>query len=79
MHHQKIFTLPHVLTNSLGNWRGLVKIPDNSLEKSETRLEGKSKELFLQFMKNMLRWAPEKRKTVRELIEDPWLKGDLNH
>jgi hypothetical protein len=61
------------LTQPLGKWKGLVEIPSLSLEESEENLDGESKELFLQFMRSMLRWLPEERKTARELLDDPWL------
>ncbi|OCL14839.1 CMGC protein kinase [Glonium stellatum] len=44
-----------------------------SLEDSLSCLEGEEKTLFLSFMRKMLQWLPEGRKTARELIEDPWL------
>jgi serine/threonine-protein kinase SRPK3 len=47
------------------------------LEASEENLEGKNKVLFLQFMRKMLQWAPEERKTAEELLEDPWLTGSI--
>ncbi|MCJ1281667.1 hypothetical protein MMC26_000988 [Xylographa opegraphella] len=50
------------------NWDGLTPIPEISFEKSEEYLEGKNKELFLQFMRKMLCWVPEERKTARELL-----------
>lgn len=61
----------------LGKWRkaGGVEIHPISLEKSEENLEGRNKELFLQFMRSMLRWIPEERKSARELLDDPWLNG----
>ena len=62
----------------IGNWDGFIDIPKNlSLEGSEENLEGKNKELFLQFMRSMLRWLPEERKTARELLEDPWLNASM--
>lgn len=48
-------------------------IPLVSLESREKRLAGREKELFIQFMKSMLKWLPEQRKTARQLLEDPWL------
>lgn len=56
-----------------GGWKGAADIPVMSLESSETRLEGKEKEEFLNFMKKILQWDPEKRPTARELLNDPWL------
>lgn len=48
-------------------------IPLVSLESLEMRLSGKEKASFVQFMRSMLQWLPEKRKTARQLLEDPWL------
>jgi serine/threonine protein kinase len=48
-------------------------LPSSSLEAAEENLIGKDKELFLNFIKSMLQWEPEKRKTARELLNDPWL------
>lgn len=28
------------------------------------------------FVRNMLRWVPEDRKTAKELLEDPWLLAE---
>ncbi|KAM5480467.1 putative non-specific serine/threonine protein kinase [Microsporum canis] len=49
------------------------KVPSVSLEDVETRLEGQDKELFLKFIRSMLEWLPEDRKTAKELLDDPWL------
>jgi len=59
----------------LGKWMraGGLDIPPISLEGSEENLEGRNRELFLQFMRSMLRWTPEERKPARELLDDPWL------
>jgi hypothetical protein len=29
--------------------------------------------MFLNFVRGMLAWRPEDRKTARELLRDPWL------
>jgi len=60
---------------ALGNWvaEKHAKIPLVSLEEVETRLEGSDKTLFLQFIRSMLRWLPEERKSAKDLLEDPWL------
>jgi len=47
---------------------------DIKLEDSVLSLEGDDKRLFLDFIKNMLQWLPEERKTAKELLEDPWLQ-----
>lgn len=64
-----------------GNWlepdesdpERLPLLPPSSLEVVEENLEGKDKELILNFIRSMLQWEPEKRKTARELLSDPWL------
>ena len=43
------------------------------LTDSVTSLQGSEKNLFLAFVRKMLQWLPEDRKTARELLEDPWL------
>ncbi|EEQ28042.1 putative non-specific serine/threonine protein kinase [Microsporum canis] len=58
-----------------GNWKGgmFEKVPEISLEGLETRLEGREKSMFLNFIRSMLKWLPEERKTAKELLQDPWL------
>lgn len=46
---------------------------DMSLEKSEFRLQGKNKEVFMEMMRGMLQWRPEDRKTAKQMLDDPWL------
>ncbi|PYH94143.1 kinase domain protein [Aspergillus ellipticus CBS 707.79] len=48
-------------------------VPSVSLESSEKRLSGQEKKEFIRFIRSMLRWLPEERKTARQLLEDPWL------
>ena len=48
-------------------------VPPVSLESQEKRLTGQEKELFLQFIRSMLKWLPEERRTARQLLNDPWL------
>ncbi|KAK2839345.1 hypothetical protein FQN49_006230 [Arthroderma sp. PD_2] len=58
-----------------GQWIADCPIPQGkSLEKAELVLAGRNKEMFLNFMRGMLTWRPEDRKTAKELLEDPWLK-----
>jgi serine/threonine-protein kinase SRPK3 len=47
--------------------------PNYTLEDSITTLAGDDKTLFLEFARSMLEWIPEKRKTAKELLQDPWL------
>ncbi|KAJ5236935.1 hypothetical protein N7489_007026 [Penicillium chrysogenum] len=49
------------------------KYGEMSLGKSEERLSGKNKEMFLNFIMGMLQWRPEDRKTAKQLLKDPWL------
>lgn len=46
-----------------------------SLDKSITRFEGEDeeREKFLAFVRGMLQWRPEDRKTAAQLLNDPWL------
>jgi hypothetical protein len=44
-----------------------------SLGDSEENFEGEEKMKFLEFMRKMLRWIPEERKSAKELLQDPWL------
>ncbi|KAL4812097.1 hypothetical protein BDW67DRAFT_179000 [Aspergillus spinulosporus] len=41
----------------------------------EGNLEGKQQQLFLQFLRKMLKWQPEKRESARGLLDDPWLRS----
>ncbi|QQK40892.1 CMGC protein kinase [Penicillium digitatum] len=57
-----------------GHWRNQIEVPrEISLELSEERLSGRNKEMFLNFMRGMLQWRPEDRKTAKQLLKDPWL------
>jgi serine/threonine-protein kinase SRPK3 len=57
-----------------GHWKGATEIPSGSLEVSEIQLEGENKALFLDFMRKMLQWVPEKRQTAKQLLKHPWLR-----
>ena len=61
--------------NSEGEFIHMDIVPtDVRLEDSVLSLEGEDKRLFLSFIKQMLQWLPEDRKTAKELLEDPWLQ-----
>lgn len=63
-----------MLTPDAGRWIADVPIPQgNSLDTAERVLAGRNKAMFLEFVRGMLAWRPEDRKTARELLEDPWL------
>ncbi|KAJ9490350.1 hypothetical protein VN97_g2932 [Penicillium thymicola] len=49
-------------------------IPSRSLEDTAPFLEEKDREAFLSFVRQMLTWLPEKRKSARELMDHPFLK-----
>ncbi|KAF1948632.1 kinase domain-containing protein [Byssothecium circinans] len=57
-----------------GRWIADIPIRQgNSLNMAEHFLTGRNKVMFLDFVRGMLAWRPEDRKTARELLEDPWL------
>jgi serine/threonine protein kinase len=58
---------------NVGKWKGLADVPQSSLEDVEVYLEGEVKEVFMQFVRKMLQWDPQKRQSARELLTDPWL------
>lgn len=49
-------------------------IPSRSLVDTAPFLEENDREAFLSFVRDMLTWLPEKRKTARELMDHPFLK-----
>ena len=57
-----------------GEWRGPADIPEDTLETTEENLRGDDKAQFLAFVRKMVRWKPEDRRSARELLEDPWLQ-----
>jgi serine/threonine protein kinase len=59
---------------STGRWIAGIPIAEGySFEKAERVLRGRNKAMFLDFVRGMLTWRPEDRKTARELLDDPWL------
>ena len=61
------------LTWIVGRWIADVPISHgNSLDMAECFLTGRNKAMFLDFVRGMLAWRPDDRKTARELLEDPW-------
>ncbi|KUM61138.1 hypothetical protein ACN42_g5967 [Penicillium freii] len=64
----------HEFFTSDGRWKQDIEIPTGvSLELSEKFREGRNKEMFIAFMRGMLQWLPEDRKTAKDLLQDPWL------
>lgn len=49
-------------------------VPSISLETLERRLVASEKPGFLEFLRSMLTWLPEERKTAKQLLNDPWLQ-----
>ncbi|KAF2671770.1 CMGC protein kinase [Microthyrium microscopicum] len=61
-----------------GHWKAGVPIPKNlTLENSSNSLDGERKAAFLRFVRGLLQWRPEDRKTAEQLLDDPWL--DYKH
>lgn len=66
------------LTPCTGDFNAGIPISaPRTLDEIETNLQAKDKELFLQLMRKMLQWVPERRSTAKELLRDPWLKEQL--
>ncbi|KAK8116056.1 kinase-like domain-containing protein [Apiospora sp. TS-2023a] len=69
----------HLATHSLNLsgtlTAGIDLLASTSLEELETHLAGDEKRRFLEFMRKMLQWAPERRSTAGELFQDRWLQG----
>ncbi|KAE8149113.1 kinase-like protein [Aspergillus avenaceus] len=61
--------------DSSGDWiaHHEMSVPSVSLGALEKRLSGQEKESFLAFMRSMLKWMPEERKTAKQLLEHPFL------
>jgi serine/threonine protein kinase len=62
--------------NSIGHWTGgsnSITIPKISLEQRISAVEGQEKELFLDFVRSMLRWQPDDRKSATELLKHQWM------
>ncbi|KAL1978188.1 hypothetical protein VTN31DRAFT_1047 [Thermomyces dupontii] len=49
-------------------------IASHNLSDTISFLEGKEREAFSSFVREMLTWRPEERKTARQLMEHPFLK-----
>ncbi|KAJ5145709.1 serine/threonine-protein kinase [Penicillium bovifimosum] len=57
-----------------GEFRHNELIPSRSLENTIPFLQREDKEAFLSFVRQMLTWLPEERKTARELMDHRFLK-----
>ncbi|GFF14229.1 kinase-like protein [Aspergillus terreus] len=58
-----------------GHWKGNQPLPPITLEDFEEKLQGASKIAFLKFLRSMLAWVPDERKSARNLLKDPWLQA----
>ncbi|TWU74252.1 hypothetical protein ED733_004458 [Metarhizium rileyi] len=59
-----------------GNWTGLVPLPtERTLESLAATLEGKDRELFLNFVQCLVRWVPEERLKPFQGYMHPFLRG----
>ncbi|ROV96570.1 hypothetical protein VMCG_07836 [Cytospora schulzeri] len=56
-----------------GNWKGSIPIPEQSFEIRERWLNDEDHDLFLRFIRSILRWDPEERPTAEELAYDDFL------
>lgn len=64
------------LKNYPGEMEPLYPMPAQvPLEEQVSGLDGEERIQFLCFMKKMLQWRPEDRKTAAELLEDAWLNA----
>jgi serine/threonine-protein kinase SRPK3 len=60
--------------NTDGTLKDSFEVPEVSLEMAAKRLEGDKNALFLDFIRKMLDWMPEKRHTAGRLLDHPWLQ-----
>lgn len=49
-------------------------MPEKTLGDIDSQYPREDKEGFSRFVRSMLKWLPEERKTAHELVGDPWLK-----
>ncbi|KAL3495794.1 kinase-like domain-containing protein [Aspergillus germanicus] len=71
--------LSSVFWDELGNWKGVVPIPDITLESLlADKVQGEEdKQGFLRWLRMALQWNPENRPTALELLYDEWLMKGL--
>ncbi|KFY90716.1 hypothetical protein V500_05005 [Pseudogymnoascus sp. VKM F-4518 (FW-2643)] len=77
-----MFDMPWGSAADIWNLAGLVStwiasedavVPLLSLDSLEKQLSGEEKQLFIRFIRSMLKWLPEERSTAKQLLKDPWL------
>lgn len=60
--------------STLGRFLHEQMIPTElSLSNTVQSLDGEDKAQFVDFVKQILKWVPEQRRTAKELLEHPWL------
>ncbi|EGE01731.1 CMGC/CLK protein kinase [Trichophyton equinum CBS 127.97] len=64
-------------SNEYWDSQGSIPIPEQSLEMRELRFSGEDRELFLGFLRRVLRWLPEERPTAEELAYDDFLMQEI--
>ncbi|UNI16933.1 hypothetical protein JDV02_003315 [Purpureocillium takamizusanense] len=63
--------------NDEEQWHGPVPLPSKPrLESLATRLAGKNRDMFLDFLQCVLRWRPKERLTCLQAYFHPWLRGE---
>lgn len=65
-----------IIDGCIGNVKGLPPPTWKSIWEMEENLEGQEQELFLDFIRSMLRWLPEERPSAEELLNHQWLVTD---
>ncbi|EPE02639.1 protein kinase [Ophiostoma piceae UAMH 11346] len=65
--------------DSEGNWIASTPIPDQTLEIRETKLKGEEKQQLLAFVRKVLCWLPEDRKSADQLYRDAFVNGYERH
>ena len=56
------FNSPHLIPSEEFNFSNLTPF-----------LDGEDKRLFIEFVRKMLQWEPERRLSAKQLYDDPWL------
>ncbi|EHK96835.1 putative serine/threonine-protein kinase sky1 [Glarea lozoyensis 74030] len=63
--------------NEKGDWKCVNPVPSVSWEDFAENINISNKKAFIEFMRKMIRWTPESRASASELLEDPWLLGEV--
>ncbi|KAI0186921.1 kinase-like domain-containing protein [Astrocystis sublimbata] len=63
----------HKYWDAEGNWIAATRIPNQSFESREHRLEGADQALLLAFLRRVLCWLPEERASAKELLEHEFI------